>query len=118
MVHYQLLELGGAIRVAPFAVFGTPALSDAVLHALEGRKAALMANHGAIAWGADLRSAVDAALLLEWGCELYWRARAIGEPRVLSPAQQAAVAEHAAHIGYGATRPRGSGPPPSEGDGA
>ena len=37
-----------------------------------------MANHGMIAVGPDLDAAVDNALLLEWACELYWRAAAVG----------------------------------------
>src|SRR3954453_13853779 len=44
-VHYQMLLLGGAVPVAPYATFGTPELAEAVLEALEGRSAALMANH-------------------------------------------------------------------------
>ena len=60
--------LGGAVRVAPYRTFGTPELAEAMLDALEGRTAALMANHGAISHGADLAAAVEASLLLEWGC--------------------------------------------------
>ena len=56
VVHYQMLALGGPIRVAPYATFGTPELAELTLEALEGRSAALMANHGAIAYGPDLDS--------------------------------------------------------------
>src|SRR6476469_5204421 len=48
-VHYQMLLLGGSVRIAPYATFGTPELAESVVRALEGRTAALMANHGAIA---------------------------------------------------------------------
>ena len=71
------------MRVAPYATFGTPELAESVLDALEGRTAALMANHGAIAYGASLDSAVELSLLLEWACTVYWRASALGSPRVL-----------------------------------
>ena len=47
-IHYQMLLLGGAIRVAPYSTFGTPELADSVVEALDGRAAALMANHGAV----------------------------------------------------------------------
>jgi L-fuculose-phosphate aldolase len=50
-VHYQLLALGGPIRVAPYATFGSPELAQLTLDALQGRSAALMANHGAIVHG-------------------------------------------------------------------
>jgi L-fuculose-phosphate aldolase len=47
LVHYQMLGLGGPIRVAPYATFGTPELAQLTLDALEGRAAALMANRHA-----------------------------------------------------------------------
>src|SRR5437764_2249424 len=53
VVHYQMLLLGGAIRVAPYATFGTPELAEATVAALQDRTAALMANHGAITFGHD-----------------------------------------------------------------
>ncbi|TML80007.1 MAG: class II aldolase/adducin family protein, partial [Actinobacteria bacterium] len=63
-VHYQMLLLGGPVRVARYATFGTPELAENVLEALEGRTGALMANHGAITHAAELAGAVELALLL------------------------------------------------------
>jgi L-fuculose-phosphate aldolase len=103
-VHYQQLLLGGAVRVAPFAVFGSDELAEHVWTALEGKSAALMANHGAVVHGPTLQAAVDNALLLEWACELYRNAASIGTPRVLDTAQQAAVIEAALRRGYGSTK--------------
>jgi L-fuculose-phosphate aldolase len=82
-VHYEMVALGGAVRVAPYRTFGTPELAAVVHDALEGRSAALMANHGAITLGDTLAQAVERAHLLEWACGLYWRAAALGEPRAL-----------------------------------
>jgi L-fuculose-phosphate aldolase len=104
VIHYQMLLLGGAIRVAPYATFGSPALAQATLSALEGRTAALMANHGAIVHGADLEVVVERALLLEWLCALYLRAASAGSPRVLTEEEQLAVVSAGSHRGYGATR--------------
>ncbi len=103
-VHYQQLLLGGAIRVAPFAVFGSGELAEHVWTALDGKSAALMANHGAVVHGPTLQAAVDNALLLEWACELYRNAASIGTPRPLDAAQQTAVVEAALRRGYGSTR--------------
>lgn len=102
-VHYQMLAFGGPVRVAPYATFGTDELAAAVVEALEGRTAALMRNHGAISWGADLDTAVELTLLLEWACTLYWRARAIGEPSVLSEQELADVVTQVQRRGYGQT---------------
>ena len=46
-VHYQMLLLGGPVRVARYATFCTPELAENVLEALDGRTGALMAIHGA-----------------------------------------------------------------------
>jgi L-fuculose-phosphate aldolase len=104
-VHYQMLLLGGAIRVAPYATFGTSDLAESVVGALAGRAAALMANHGAVTHAADLAAALDHALLLEWACTVYWRAAAMGTPRALDDEQQRAVVEAAIARNYGTTRP-------------
>ena len=114
-VHYQMLLLGGTVRVAPYATFGTPELAEGVLDALDGRTAALMANHGAIAYAADLDGAVDLSLLLEFACSVYWHAAAIGTPRVLDEDQRGAVITAAVARGYGATREREA---PEAGSGA
>jgi L-fuculose-phosphate aldolase len=103
-VHYGMLLLGGAVRVAPYRTFGTPELAAVTLDALEGKTAALMANHGAITYGATVAQAVDTAFLLEWASEVYWRASALGEPRVLNSGDQQAAVEAAVARRYGSTR--------------
>jgi L-fuculose-phosphate aldolase len=108
-VHYQMLLLGGPVRVAPYRTFGTPELADAVLEALDGRTAALMANHGAVNFAGDVDTALDGALLLEWACEVYWRAAQLGEPRALAEDERQAVVETAAKRQYGSTRKAGEG---------
>jgi L-fuculose-phosphate aldolase len=108
-VHYQLLLLGGSVPVAPYATFGTPELAAGVLDALEGHTAALMANHGAITYGHDLEAAVDASLLLEWGCTVYWRASMIGTPRVMDEEQGTDVVRAFCERRYGSTQQVGEG---------
>ena len=103
-IHYGMLALGGTVRVAPYATFGTDELHAHVLAALEGRTAALMRNHGTLTCGADLDQALDATLLLEWACSLYWHAKQIGEPSVLDDEQLAEVAAQVQRLSYGAAR--------------
>jgi L-fuculose-phosphate aldolase len=104
VLHYQQLLLGGPVRVAPYATFGTAELADAVRDALVDRQAALMANHGSVAIGATLDGAVENALLLEWLAQLHHRAAALGTPRRLTQDQQAAVVEAALRRNYGTTQ--------------
>lgn len=113
-VHYEMLLLGGPVRVAPYATFGTPELATSAVAALEGRTAALLANHGTITFGADLGGAVRATELLEWASGVYLRAAQLGTPRALDEAARQAVIDAAIARGYGTTQPAAS-PSPQEG---
>jgi L-fuculose-phosphate aldolase len=104
-VHYEMLMLGGPVRVAPYETFATPALAAAAVEALDGRTAALLANHGTIAFGADLDAAVRATELLEWAATVYWRAAQLGTPRALDEQQRQAVIDVAVARNYGTTQP-------------
>ena len=104
VLHYQQLLLGGTIRVAPYATFGTPELASAVRDALDGRQAALMANHGSVAVGGSLEKAVENALLLEWLAALHHRASTLGTPRTLTDEQQSDVITQALTLRYGTTQ--------------
>ena len=90
--HYMVAAAGGRdIRCAPYATFGTQALSDHVLAALDGRKACLLAHHGMIAVGPSLQAALALAVEVETLAEIYWRALSIGEPAVLTDAEMDVV---------------------------
>src|SRR3984885_6015098 len=78
-VHYSVLRLGGpTVRVAPYTTFGSDGLAGVVAEALDGRFAALLQNHGAVAYGGAIEEAYDRAQLLEWLAEVYWRGRGGG----------------------------------------
>lgn len=98
-IHYNALLLGGAVRVAPYATYGTPELARNVIAAIEGRQAALMANHGAVTIGGGdeggMEQAFEATRLLEWLCEVYVRALGVGSTTVLTEDQLTAVIERA-----------------------
>ena len=90
--HYMVAVAGGdTIRCAPYATFGTQALSDHALAALDGRKACLLANHGLLACGADLAQALKIALEVEVLSAQYWRACQLGEPVLLDGAEMQRV---------------------------
>jgi L-fuculose-phosphate aldolase len=91
--HYALLALGGDVRVARYATFGSADLAASVIEALDGRTAALMGSHGAVTYGDSLQAAIDATELLEWACTVYVHARACGTPRELAQDERRAVVE-------------------------
>jgi len=98
--HYMIALAGGdTIRCAPYALFGSQALSDAAVKALHERKACLLANHGMIAIGRDLDEAYAIAVEVETLCEQYWRALQIGAPCLLTVEEMAEVREQ--FKGYG-----------------
>ena len=73
-IHYYVAMFGGPVAVAPYATYGTEELAAHVVAALRGRTACLMANHGAVTTGTDLRSALTGCRYLEWLCDVYLRA--------------------------------------------
>jgi L-fuculose-phosphate aldolase len=75
-IHYQVAMFGGPVAVAPYATYGSDELARNVVTALRDRTACLMANHGAVTTGPDLRSALAGSRYLEWLCEVYLRALA------------------------------------------
>jgi len=106
-VHYNTVLLGGVVRVAEYAVFGSAQLAANVAAALAGRQAALMRNHGSVACGDGIEQACDRLELLEWLAEVYCRAAALGRPRILEEDELAAVSAELTGRGYGAPRPVG-----------
>ena len=98
--HYMIAVTGGdTIRCAPYALFGSQALSDAALQALQDRKACLLANHGMITLGRDLDEALSIAVEVENLCEQYWRALQLGEPNILTETEMRDVFQQ--FKGYG-----------------
>jgi len=102
-IHYQVAAFGGPVAVAPYATYGTDQLAGHVVAALAGRSACLMANHGAVTTGPDLRTALTRARALEWVCDVYLRAAAAGQPRLLPAGEIEKVAARMA--GYGQRPP-------------
>jgi L-fuculose-phosphate aldolase len=98
--HYMVAMAGGKdIRCAPYATYGTQALSDLALVALEDRKACLLAHHGVIATGADLSRAFALASEIETLAQQYLIALTIAEPTILSDTEMDKVVEKFSHYG-------------------
>jgi len=79
------------------------ALAEEVGRALADRHGCLLGNHGTVTAGATPVQAYDRALYLEWMCDVWLRARAVGEPRLLSLDEIDRVAAKIAT--YGQTAP-------------
>ncbi len=87
-VHYMIAAAGGnTIRCAPYVTYGTQQTADAAIKAMEGRNACLLANHGMIVVGPNLKKAMWLAVEVETLAAQYWRALQIGKPNILSKAE-------------------------------
>ncbi len=92
--HYMVAVGGGAsIRCAPYATFGTQALSDYVLEALVGRHACLLANHGLVTLGKNLAAAFELTLAIEDLAHQYCVALQAGAPVLLTEPEMHEVLE-------------------------
>jgi L-fuculose-phosphate aldolase len=71
---------GGDIRCSEYAASGTPEVGHNAVKALEGRAAALIANHGLVAVGARPDRVLHVTALVERSAQIAWGARALGGP--------------------------------------
>lgn len=104
--HYMIARFGGPdVRCAPYAVFGSEALSRACVAGIAGRSAVLLAQHGMVVAGRDPEHALAQAFEFEALCEQYWRACQLGPPKRLDAAQMAEVQARFAWYGSGRAEP-------------
>ncbi|MDP7736850.1 L-fuculose-phosphate aldolase [Mycobacterium paragordonae] len=69
---------GGDVRCAQYAASGTPDVGANAVKALEGRGAALIANHGLVAVGPRPDKVMHITALVERTAQIAWGARALG----------------------------------------
>ncbi|MFJ8466734.1 class II aldolase/adducin family protein [Streptomyces swartbergensis] len=104
LIHYMAAALGGPVRVAPYATYGTDELAENMLRALADRSGCLLQNHGTITHGTSLDQAYDRTAQLEWMCRLWLTAASVPglSPSLLSGEQLAEAKEQLR--GYGQRR--------------
>lgn len=99
-MHYMVAVGGGSsVPVAPYATFGSVELAEAVVETLDGRSAALMANHGQIVVARNLDAALSIAEEIEEQAAVYWGTLAIGGPKLLSEDEMGVILQR--FRGYG-----------------
>lgn len=107
--HYMVGVMGGnTLRCAAYATFGTQALSDAALVALQDRMACLLGQHGQISLGTTLEGALWMAIEVETLSRMYAQALTLGEPPILSDEEMDRVIAQMKRMSYG-LGPEGDG---------
>jgi L-fuculose-phosphate aldolase len=100
--HYMTGVAGGnTIRCSRYATFGTQALSEAALEALEGRLACLLGQHGQISLGTTLEGALWLASEVETISRLYVQALTLGDPPILPDDEMERVIAQMKRMSYG-----------------
>lgn len=92
-VSYLVAFSGKNVRCASYATFGTQELAENAFEAMIDRQAVLLANHGLLAGSNNIATAFAVAEEIEFCCEVYSRAKAIGEPVILDDAEMDVMAE-------------------------
>ncbi|MGP4004719.1 class II aldolase/adducin family protein [Streptomyces sp. 8N706] len=77
LIHYMAAALGGPVRVAGYALYGSDELAGNMLDALRDRSGCLLRNHGTLAYGSTLDQAYDRTAQLEWMCQVWLTARSV-----------------------------------------
>jgi L-fuculose-phosphate aldolase len=72
------IYVGGEVGVSEYAASGSDAMAANVVAALEGRGAALIANHGMVAVGPTPDAALHITALVERSAEIVWGAGQLG----------------------------------------
>ncbi|MDE2822839.1 MAG: class II aldolase/adducin family protein [Chloroflexota bacterium] len=83
IVDEMVVTLGGEVRVSEYAPPASEAVAERVCQALGNRDAALIRNHGAVAVGADLETALAASVLTERAAQIFVLSSVIGHPTTL-----------------------------------
>jgi L-fuculose-phosphate aldolase len=79
LIDEQVIYIGGEIKVAQYAFPGTPELAKNAVSALGPRNAVILANHGALSVGRDMREALTICELAEEMAKIYVSVLSLGK---------------------------------------
>ncbi len=92
-VHYLVGFAGTKVPLAPYATYGSRELARNICETIGSGNAVLLANHGLMAVGADLKTAFIIAEEIELVARIYLQAKSAGEPVILSDEEMHRVIE-------------------------
>jgi L-fuculose-phosphate aldolase len=79
LIDEQVILIGGEVKVADYALPGTPELAKSAVAALGPRNAVILANHGVLSVGRDIREALTFCELAEELAKIYASAQSLGK---------------------------------------
>lgn len=90
-LHYIMADIGDELRCTNYKIYGSPEIAKEAYRVMGDNKGILLANHGLLAIGNDIDSAMGIARNIELMCKLYTYASIVGKPVILSEEEMAAV---------------------------
>jgi L-fuculose-phosphate aldolase len=85
LIDEQVILIGGEIKTAQYGFPGTPDLAEKVVSALGTRNAVMLANHGVVTVGRDMREALTFCELAEELARIYISALGLGKVNLIPP---------------------------------
>ncbi len=79
--------IGDSVPVAKYAQPGTKKMARVIVEKLRETPAMVLRNHGTVSVAENPKTALDRALAVEDTANMYYHARALGNPKVISPEQ-------------------------------
>ncbi|MCW8860078.1 MAG: L-fuculose-phosphate aldolase [Deltaproteobacteria bacterium] len=98
-VHYLVAFSGNKVPLAAYATFGTDELADNVVAGIGGYNAVLLANHGLVTVGKDIKYAFDTAEEIELVARIYYQSKSVGQPVLVNDEEMELVT--AKFVSYG-----------------
>lgn len=92
-ISYLVAFAGLNVRCAPYETFGTKELAESAFAGMADRRAVLLANHGMIAGAHNIETAFTVAEEIEFSAQIFYQAKAIGEPTLLSDEEMERLAK-------------------------
>lgn len=98
-VHYLVAFSGDKVPLAPYATFGSQELATLTVESMGTYNAVLLANHGLVTVGNDMKSAFNVAEEIELVARIYYQAKSLGQPVLVDGEEMERVIEKFSHYG-------------------
>ena len=98
-VHYLVAFSGDKVPLAPYATFGSPELADNIIESIGSYNAVLLANHGLVAVGTDMKNCFNVAEEIELVARIYYQTKTVGQPVLVGDEEMQRVVEKFSHYG-------------------
>lgn len=92
-VHYLVAFSGDKVPLAPYATFGSDQLADNIIASIGAYNAVLLANHGLVAVGKDMKNCFNVAEEIELVARIYYQTKSIGQPVLVDAEEMQRVAD-------------------------